>query len=204
MWHYHNTIGAMDGKHVAIKKPAKSGSAFWNYKKFNSIILMGLVNAQYKFLWIDIGANGSCGDSTIWNDSDLKSAIRNDTLGLLPLEPLPNNDIPMPYHIIADDPFALSTTVMKPFSQCNLTREQQIYNYRLSRVRRCVENAFGILANRWTCLQKTLPQNHKTVSLITHACIVLHNLLREHYPNINIALADREAANGEFIPGTWM
>ena len=57
MWQYHNTIGAIDDKHVAIKKPAKSGSAFWNYKKFNSIILMGLVNAQYKFLWINIGAN---------------------------------------------------------------------------------------------------------------------------------------------------
>ena len=32
---------------------------------------------------------------------------------------------------------------------------------------------------------------------------MLHNLLRIHYPNINIALADREAANGDFIPGTW-
>ena len=93
MWQYHNTIGAMDGMHVAIKKSAKSGSAFWNDKKFNSIILMGIVNAQYKFLWIDIGANGLCGDSTIWNDSDLKSAIRNHTLGLPPPEPLPKDNI---------------------------------------------------------------------------------------------------------------
>ena len=92
---------------------------------------------------------------------------------------------------------------MKPFLQLNLTREQWIYNYRLLRARRCVENAFGILANRWTCLQKTLPQNHKTVLLITHACVVLHILLCEHYPNINIALEDREAANGDFIPGMW-
>ena len=136
MWQNHNTIGAMDSKHVAIKKPPKSGSAFRNHKKFNSIILMGLFNAQYKFLWIDIGANGSCGDSTIWNDSDLKSAIKNGTLGLPPPAPLPNGNEPMPYHIIADDRIALSKTVMKPILLRDLTREERIF-YHLSRARQC-------------------------------------------------------------------
>lgn len=115
---------------------------------------MGHVNAQYKFLWIDIGANGSCCDSTIWTDSDLKSAIQNETLGLPEPEPLPKDNVTMPYHIIADDAFAFSKTVMKTFSLRQLTRLERIFNYHLSRV---VENAFGILANRWTCLQRTLP-----------------------------------------------
>ena len=30
-WNFHNTIGACDGKHVAIRKPARGGSMFYNY-----------------------------------------------------------------------------------------------------------------------------------------------------------------------------
>ena len=55
---------------------------------------------------------GRVASSTIWNDSDLKSAIKNGTLGLPPPAPLPNDNEPMPYHIIADDAFTLSKTVI--------------------------------------------------------------------------------------------
>lgn len=64
-------------------------------------------------VWVTIGANISCCDATIWNDSDLKSPINNGTFGLPEQEPLPDNNVDMPYYIIADDAFALSKNLIK-------------------------------------------------------------------------------------------
>ena len=77
-----------DGKHIAIKKPKKSCSEYFNYKGYFSLVLLALVDADYKFLWVNAGASGSSSDAQIFNRSKLKRRIENGTLGLPPPEPL--------------------------------------------------------------------------------------------------------------------
>ena len=95
---------------------------------------MALVGGDYKFIWVDIGANGSASDAAIFNHSEMKEVTENDTIGFPAADPLPNDDRPMPYFIIGDYAFPpLSTWLMKQFSRRNLLDAERIYNYRLSR-----------------------------------------------------------------------
>lgn len=165
---------------------------YYNYKGYHSIVLMALVDADYKFRWVNIGAQGEFSDAQIWNQSDLKQAIERGLMGLPTPTPFPGDDKPLGYYIIADDAFGMRTWLMKPFSRRCLSYEERIFNYRLSRSRRVVENAFGILANRFRCLLSVMNQEPETVHVIVFACVCLHNIMRMRYPGDQNLLLDQE------------
>ena len=61
-WQSPHTLGSLDGKHIRIKAPPKSGSKSFNYKGFFSFVLMGLVDSGYHFLCVNVGQPGSNSD----------------------------------------------------------------------------------------------------------------------------------------------
>ncbi len=92
---------------------------------------------------------------------------------------------------------------MKPFGHRLLSREERIFNYRLSRARRVVENAFGILANRFRVLLTRLMHPPDTVNQIVTVCCILHNIFHLRNPANHINLVDREDEDHNLVPGAW-
>ena len=57
-WNCPHALGALNGKHVVIQAPARSGSSFFNYKTTHSIVLLAVRNAKYEFILVDEGDTG--------------------------------------------------------------------------------------------------------------------------------------------------
>jgi len=66
----------MDGKHIVIRCPSKIGSEFCNYNKDYSVILLAIVDANYKFIYIDVGTNGRVNDALVFSKSIFNGALQ--------------------------------------------------------------------------------------------------------------------------------
>lgn len=172
-WNFPNAVGALDGKHVVIEAPPNSGADFFCYKKSFSIVLMALVDADKKFIFVDVGAYGKNSDGSIFGNSELGKRLQNGTLQLPSSKPLPGTNVHLPHVIIGDEAFPLRTNIMRPYSRDDVhgKEEEKIYNYRLSRARNVVENAFGILVRRFRIFERRMALSHELN--ISYSCCLL-------------------------------
>lgn len=89
-WNFPNCVGSIDGKHIRISCPGKSDSLFFSYKDFFSIVLLAIVDANCKFIYVDIGSYGKESDSGIFSSSSLYKLIKQGNY-FLPNEKLPTS-----------------------------------------------------------------------------------------------------------------
>ena len=96
-------------------------------------MLLALVDADYKFLWVNTGVSELSSDPQIFNLSKLKRIIENGTLGLPQPEPLGPVGPDLHYFLLGDDISALMPLLVKPYSRRQLTREERVANCRIAR-----------------------------------------------------------------------
>ena len=139
-----------------MKKSKKTGRDYYNYKGFFSLVTLALVDAEYRFPLIDYGFSGLCSDAQIFNRSHLRDKIEDSSSELPPPKPLGEGEPDLHYFLLGDEAFALMPWMVKLYSQKQLTREERTANYRISRGRRVVENALGILVSCFRVLLGTM------------------------------------------------
>ncbi|XP_011882846.1 PREDICTED: uncharacterized protein LOC105570326 isoform X2 [Vollenhovia emeryi] len=184
--HFNNCIGACDGKHVVIQAPPNSGSTYYNYKGQHSLILLGICDANSCFIVVDIGGEGRQCDSTIFQNSEVNKRFCNGSLEIPAAKYVMNSIIKLPYVLVADEAFPLTTFIMRPYPRKNLDMRKKVFNYRLSYARRSIECAFGILAARWRIYGKPIIASLPTVRKIIQATVVLHNFVMSTERNLHV------------------
>ncbi|XP_064465339.1 uncharacterized protein LOC135376804, partial [Ornithodoros turicata] len=181
-WNFPNCLGSIDGKHVTIQCPPKSGSTYFNYKKSFSIVLLAVCDGGYRFTYVDIGHMGSESDGGIFARSQLKEILENSTHGIPSARPVGSAGT-MSYFIVGDEAFPLKPYMMRPYPKRGMLQyRHKAFNYRLSRARRLIENSFGILAARWRILRRPFQASVKNANRIVQACVALHNFLLKESP----------------------
>jgi len=207
LWDFPHCLAAMDGKHIVLQAPINSGSEFHNYKSFFSIVLFALVDAEYNFLYANIGCQGRISDGGVLRNSDLFKKLENNSLNLPAHSTLPGKSKKIPYVFLGDEAFPLTQNLMKPYSGLHpVGSRQRIFNYRLSRSRRVVENVFGIMSATFRVLRKPLLLEPNKAEIIVMAVVHLHNFLRNSTLSKNTYVApttlDKEL-NGDIVSGSW-
>ena len=205
-WDLPHVIGALDGKHIRIQCPPGTGTLFHNYKGFFSMVLLALCDANYCFTLVDIGQYGSNNDSGVLSQSEMGKKFELEEMNLPSPSHQPGCSFdPLPYFIVGDEIFPLKKWLMRPYPGKSITEEQSIYNYRHSRARRVIENAFGILACRWRIFNTPIIATVDNIQRYVKTAIVLHNYLRQTQNAIYCpaGFIDSENSTGVIQPGHW-
>jgi hypothetical protein len=113
-WNFPHCVGAIDGKHVVMQAPANGGSQYFNYKGKHSILLLAVVDANLRFLVIDVGAFGRSSDGGVFSRSVFGKALQDGTLDLPSPSPITANGQNAPYVFVVDEAFPLRTNLMRP------------------------------------------------------------------------------------------
>lgn len=178
-WGFPQCIGAIDGSHIPVRAPLLNHTDYYNRKGWYSILVQAVVDHRYLFRNINVGWPGSVHDARVFANSELYAQATSNVILQGDSRQILGHDVP-PF-LIGDSAYPLLPWLLKPFADnIALTPEQKHFNYRLSRARIVVENAFGRLKARWRRLLKQNDMAVKNVPNLVTACCVLHNICEIH------------------------
>lgn len=188
-----------------IVKPQNSGSFYYNYKGRFSIVLCAIANAKYEFIMVHSGTNGKVSDGGILHTIGFYDKLQSKSFNLPAANTPMGTNYSLPYTFVGDEAFMQMENLMKPYADQGLTTEEKIFNYRLSRARRIIENAFGILSSRFRVFKTEVCLDDDHVDAVVLASCVLHNYLtRNGKVYLTPSSVDLEDINeGTIIPGEW-
>jgi hypothetical protein len=96
---------------------------------------------------------------------------------------LPDTFTEAPHVIVGDEAFPLKTYLLRPYSRKDLNISKCIFNYRLCRVRKIVENTFGILAQKFRKYNRRIQTKPENLDCIILSTCILHNFIKKYNPN---------------------
>ena len=172
---------------------------------------MAVSDAKHRFIIVESGASGKRADANIYHKSTFAKKLRNGNLQVPPPCPVKGVQGQMPFFFVGDNAYPRSENFAIPFKGLHLRDEEMVHNYRISRARRIVENAFGILTARFRILLRPIEGSPALVRSVILATLALHSFhlqdeesvppnRRKYKPH---GYADYMRADGKYIYGRW-
>ncbi|KAJ8937741.1 hypothetical protein NQ318_009151, partial [Aromia moschata] len=134
---------------------------------------MACADADGLFTTIDVGEIGRNSDGAVFRTSNLGHALQLGLLELPQPRPLPLGNDDFPFYFVADEAFP----PQKLYNE-TLLETKRVFNYRLSRGRRSVECAFGMLVSKFRLFEGPICCKEETINSVIKAACVLHNFIR--------------------------
>lgn len=140
---------------------------------------MAIANANCEFIYCDVGTNGRISDGGVINNTVFYEKLIDNRLNIPEPRSISNLEQAFEYVFIGDEAFAMRKDLLKPYGRDILDKERRVFNYRLSRARRVVENTFGIMASRFRIFHTSINLQLHNIDTVVLACCALHNFLRK-------------------------
>ena len=141
---------------------------------------MAVSDVNYCFTLIDIGQNGSNNDNGVLSRSGMGKRLSAGEMNNPETKSLPGCTFdPLPFYFLGKAIFPMKIWLIRPYPGKMLQEDQSVYNYRHARPRRVIENAFGILVERWRIFNVSINTSIENVEKYVKAAVVLHNYLRQ-------------------------
>jgi hypothetical protein len=169
----YGCVAALDGICVEIQKPLDMYGPrdFYCRKGMYAIPAQALVDAKYRFLYLSAKCAGSTPDGIAWESSSLGLRLRR--------EPLPTG-----FWIAGDAAYPCRKGIITPWTAGQLLHDEfgvsrDAFNFHHSSLRMHVEQAFGMLVQRFGILWKKLMFSLPASLLVLSSCFRLHNFCIE-------------------------
>ncbi|KAI4468079.1 hypothetical protein MML48_2g00013046 [Holotrichia oblita] len=167
---FPRVIGTIDCTHIKIQSPGGiDAEIFRNRKSYFSINVQAIANADMIFTDIVARWPGSVHDSTIFNNTAIKTRFEEGEFT--------NN------FLLGDSGYPLRNYLLTPLAN-PVARAEQLYNESHIRTRNCIERVFGLWKRRFPVLAYGLRLKLDTILTVIIATAVLHNIAREMHEDL--------------------
>ena len=187
---------------MRIQAPKNFGTEYFNHRRFHSIVLLAVCDANYNFLYA-----GRNSDGGVFKNYSLHPLLENNSLNI----PAPQV-LSLPYStevsfvLLGDKAFGMTEYLIRSFSGMHAHgTPERTYNTRHSSARGIIENTLGIHSSRFRVLEGPIPLAPEKVKVVVLATVYLHNFLRKRHSApmyMPPESTDREV-NGRIVHGTW-
>ncbi|XP_013192927.1 putative nuclease HARBI1 isoform X2 [Amyelois transitella] len=176
-----DVLGCIDCTHVRIVRPNEHEDRFFCGKKFHSLNVQLICDADQQILSVDASHPGSFHDSFIWSHHPVRYHLDN-------LESEAT-------WLLGDSGYSQRRTMMTPILDAEPDTPEAYYTQKHVKAMNVMESTISLLKARFRCLlcHKALHYRPQVAGLITNACVILHNICNEN--NVSeVRLTEEEQA----------